>query len=101
MEAIKDVEYYRKMKEESIKVREWFSGELNKLNGVTAFKSASNFVFIKIDNADANTVRAFMEENGILIRLFTDKDALRLRITIAPKEIMERVLVQLKKALEL
>lgn len=99
--AIEDTDYYNKMKEESIKVRDWFSEELNKLDGVKAFKSASNFVFIKIDNADANTVRAFMEENGILIRLFTDKDALRLRITIAPKEIMERVLVQLKKALEL
>jgi len=101
MAAIEDTEYYRKMKEESLKVRDWFSEELNKLKGVTAFKSASNFVFIKIDGADANTVRAFMEENGILIRLFTDKDALRLRITIAPKEIMERVLVQLKKALEI
>lgn len=99
--AVEDVEYYKKLKEESVKVREWFSAELNKLEGVTAYKSASNFVFIKINNADAKTVRAFMEENGILIRLFTDKDALRLRITIAPREIMERVLVQLKKALEL
>jgi histidinol-phosphate aminotransferase len=99
--AIEDIEYYKKVKEESVKVREWFSSELNKIEGVTAYKSASNFVFIKINNADAKTVRAFMEENGILIRLFTDKDALRLRITIAPREIMERVLVQLKKALEL
>ena len=98
--AIEDVEYYKRIKEESLRVRDWFSNELNQLEGVKAYKTASNFVFIKIDNADANTVRAFMEENGILIRLFTDKDALRLRITIAPKEIMERVLVQLKKALE-
>lgn len=99
--AIEDVDYYKKMKEESVRVRDWFSDELNKLDGVKAFKTLANFVFIKIDNADANTVRAFMEENGILIRLFTDKDALRLRITIAPRDIMERVLVQLKKALEL
>ncbi len=40
-----------------------------------------------------------MEENGLLIRLFTDKDALRLRITIGPKDIMERVIYQLKRAL--
>ena len=40
-----------------------------------------------------------MSENHILIRLFTDKDALRLRITVAPKDIMERVVFQLKKAL--
>lgn len=98
--AVKDKEYYQKMKYESNAVREWFSEELNKIPGVTAYKSESNFVFIKLDNADANRVRAYMEENGLLIRLFTDKDALRLRITVGPKDIMERVLFQLKKALE-
>ena len=33
------------------------------------------------------------------VRLFRDKDALRLRITIGPKDLMERVLYQLKRAL--
>lgn len=97
--AVEDREYYQKMKEESNAVREWFSAELNKMPGVKAYKSESNFVFIKLDNADADKVRAYMEENGLLIRLFTDKDALRLRITIGPKDIMERVLYQLKRAL--
>jgi len=60
---------------------------------------AKNFIFIKLDNADAGRVRAYMEENGLLIRLFTDKDALRLRITIGPKDIMERVIYQLKRAI--
>ena len=64
-----------------------------------AYKSGANFIFIKLERANPYVVRAFMEENGILIRLFTDHDALRLRITIGPREIMERVLVQLKKAL--
>lgn len=97
--AIKDKEYYRKMKAETNAVREWFSSELNKISGVKAYKSESNFVFIKLENADANRVRAYMEENGLLIRLFNDKDALRLRITIGPKNIMERVIYQLKRAL--
>lgn len=97
--AIKDKEYYRKMKAETNAVREWFSSELNKISGVKAYKSESNFVFIKLENADANRVRAYMEENGLLIRLFNDKDALRLRITIGPKDIMERVIYQLKRAL--
>lgn len=97
--AVEDREYYQKMKEESNAVREWFSAELNKMPGVKAYRSESNFVFIKLDNADADKVRAYMEENGLLIRLFTDKDALRLRITIGPKDIMERVLYQLKRAL--
>lgn len=97
--AIKDKEYYRKMKAETNAVREWFSSELNKISGMKAYKSESNFVFIKLENADANRVRAYMEENGLLIRLFNDKDALRLRITIGPKDIMERVIYQLKRAL--
>ena len=87
------------IKAETNAVREWFSSELNKISGVKAYKSESNFVFIKLENADANRVRAYMEENGLLIRLFNDKDALRLRITIGPKDIMERVIYQLKRAL--
>ena len=65
--AIKDKEYYRKMKAETNAVREWFSSELNKISGVKAYKSESNFVFIKLENADANRVRAYMEENGYLL----------------------------------
>ena len=34
-----------------------------------------------------------------MIRLFTDSDTLRLRITIGPKDLMERVVYQLKRAL--
>lgn len=99
IEAIKDTEYYDKMRAETKLVRDWFIGELNKLEDVKAYKTGSNFVFIKLGNADADRVRVFMEENGILIRLFNDKDALRLRITIGPKDIMERVLLQLRLAL--
>ena len=94
-----DNAYYKKMKEETIAVRNWFIDELNAIDGVKAFESISNFVFIRLENADADKVRAFMEENNILIRLFSDKDALRLRITVGPKDIMERVLFQLKRAL--
>ena len=98
--AIKDRAYYKQMKEETKKVRDWFIEELNQMEKVKAFPSESNFVFIRLEGADANQVQAFMEENNILIRLFRDKDALRLRITVAPKDIMERVLFQLKRALK-
>ncbi len=97
--AVEDKAYYDKMREESNAIRDWFMDELNRISDVKAFASASNFVFIKLLNADADKVRAYMEENGILIRLFTDKDALRLRINVAPKDVMERVLFQLKRAL--
>ena len=97
--AIKDREYYQEMKQKTNEVREWFIGELNRLPDVKAFRSESNYVFLKLLHADADKIRAYMEENGILIRLFRDQDALRLRITIGPKDIMERVLYQLKRAL--
>lgn len=99
--AIEDEEYYRTMKKESNAVRDWFIEELNNMENVKAYRSESNFVFIRLTDADANQVRAFMEENDILIRLFTDKDALRLRITIGPRDIMERVLYQLKRAVHI
>ena len=97
--AIEDVDYYQKIKRESNEVRDWFASELNKLHGVKAYKSESNFVFIKLANADAEKVRAYMEENGLLIRLFADRDSLKLRITVGPKDVMKRVLFQLKRAL--
>lgn len=97
--AVEDKEYYQAMKKESNEIRDWFTDELNKIEDVKAFRSESNYVFIKLLHADADKVRAYMEENNILIRLFRDKDALRLRITVAPKDIMERVLYQLKRAL--
>ena len=99
LSAIEDSEYYDQIRSKTISVREWFTSEINKIEGAKAYESESNFVFIKLDHANPYVVRAFMEENGILIRLFTDKDALRLRITIGPREIMERVLIQLRKAL--
>lgn len=97
--AIEDTEYYQKMRAETNEIREWFISELNSIEDVKAFCSGSNFVFIHLQNANADQVRAFMEENNILIRLFTDNDELRLRITVGPKDIMERVLFQLKRAL--
>ena len=98
--ALEDDAYYARMREETITVREWFIGELNKLDGVKAYQSEANFVFIRLGHADVGQVQAFMEENNILLRLFHDKDALRLRITVAPRDVMERVLYQLNRALE-
>ena len=97
--ALNDREYYADVKAKNREVRDWFIGELAKIPGVKPFRSDTNFVFIKLDYADPEKVRAYMEENHILIRLFTDMGALRLRITIGPRDLMERVLYQLKKAL--
>lgn len=98
--ALEDKAYYDDMKQKTVEVRTWFTDELNKIKGVKAYNSASNYVFIQLDSADPERVRAYMEENNILIRLFVENDGFRLRITIGPKDIMERVLFQLKRAVE-
>lgn len=97
--AIRDKAYYEEMKKETNAIRDWFIEELNMIPRVKVFRSEANFVFIRLQSADANQVKAFMEENNILIRLFTDKEDLRLRITIAPRDVMERVVFQLRRAL--
>ena len=51
--ALEDVDYYDKMRKESNAVRDWFIDELNTIEGVKAFKSGSNYVFIRLDAADA------------------------------------------------
>lgn len=97
--ALEDKAYYDEMKNKTVEVRQWFIDELNKMEGVKAYQSASNYVFVHLQSADPERVRAYMEENNILIRLFVEKDNLRLRITIGPKDIMERVLFQLQRAI--
>lgn len=99
--ALKDREYYEEMRRQTVLVRDWFIEELNALEHVKAYRSGANFVFVRLNQADAGRIQAFMEENNILLRLFTDGDGLCLRITAAPKDIMERVLFQLKRALEI
>ena len=101
MAALNDSEYYAQMKAVTAEVREWLIEELAKIPGVKPFQSAANFVFVKLDHADTEKVRAYMEENNILIRLFTDADALRLRITIGHRDLMEQVVFQLRKALNI
>ena len=97
--ALNDVSYYQNMKKNTISVREWFVQELKKIPGVKPFQSAANFVYLRLANANAEKIQAYMEENNILIRLFTNENGLRLRITVGPQDIMERVLYQLQKAL--
>lgn len=97
--ALQDKEYYDNLRKECCSVRRWFIDELNKIEGIKAFESASNYVFVHMDKADPIKVRAYMEENNILIRLFVENDCLRLRITIAPKPMMERVVYQLRKTI--
>jgi len=92
--ALRDREYYAAMKKEIIETREWFVRELSARGrgGIKPYRSYSNFVFIRLDGYDVQKMKNWMEENGIIVRLFVDKERLAMRITIAPRAIMERAL---------
>jgi len=90
--VLRDVQYYNNIKQEIINTREWFTGELNKINGVKAYLSNSNFVFVKLYNLNIKEVKSWFDKKGILVRLVSEEKMHGLRITIAPKKIMEEVL---------
>jgi len=90
--ALRDTAYYEGVKRELMETREWFIREISRISGVKPYKSWSNFVFIHLDGYDVQKMKDWMEVNGIIVRLFVDKEKLAMRITIAPRDIMERAL---------
>jgi histidinol-phosphate/aromatic aminotransferase/cobyric acid decarboxylase-like protein len=90
--ALRDTAYYQKLKEEIVTTRAWFTNELNKIPGVKAFKSHANFIFIDFDGYDAQKIKDFMQAKGILVRLFAYNKRTAMRITMAPRDIMDTAL---------
>ncbi len=87
--AMHDKKYYEDMNRELNQIKTWFMDELNMIPGVRAFQSCSNFVAVKIENADIQRIKEILKENGILIRLFEDKKEAVARIAISERTIME------------
>lgn len=99
--AIEDKAYYEEITNEIVHTREWFIRELNMIDGVKAFQSDSNFVYLSINICDVEKLKEYMKENGFLIRVFDDGTKKHLRITIAQKEIMEDCLNKLKLGMKI
>lgn len=97
--ALEDKQYYNEITKELIEVREWFWKELSKIDNVKPFKSDSNFMYIALKGYDVGRIKDYMEDNGYLIRIFDSHGEQHLRITIAPREIMEDCYNKLKAAI--
>ncbi len=95
--ALKDKSYYRNLTKTVSKVRQDFIDEINKIDGIKAFNSCANFIFIHFDGIDVQHLKDYLSENGILVRLWTEDGRLSMRITVAPKEIMDETLNLIKK----
>jgi len=90
--VLRDSQYYDNFKKNIIETREWFIGELNKINGIKAFLSNSNFIFVRFNGYDIKEVKSWFDKKGILVRLVLEESVHGLRITIGPRKIMEEVL---------
>lgn len=97
--ALRDKAYYETMNRKINEIKTWFTDELNKNPGIRAFQSCSNFVAVKIENADMQRIKDVLKENGILIRLFQDKKEVIARIAISEMDIMRRTVKVIKEIL--
>ena len=82
--------------------RGWLTDELNAMEGVTAYPSDTNFVLFSLTR-DYEEVYGELMERGIVVRrieLVPGESHGCLRVTLAPREKLERFLVALKEALE-
>lgn len=96
---LRNREQVDRMVDEAKVIREELITELNQIDGVTAYPSATNFVLFNTEKT-YNEVYEGLKERGILVRAFgdvLDKENC-LRVTVAPKPLMKRFIQALKEA---
>ena len=94
--VLQDRDYYSGFKKEIIKIRSWFTEEINRIDGFKAFRSDSNFVLVKASGYDAKEVKSWFERSGILVRLVSEDAFKGFRISIGPRTLMETVLNEIR-----
>ena len=96
MASLEESEFHTTVLNETITAREWFISELENL-GFKPILSNANFVFIPIKSIEG--IKDLFASESIAIRIFENLDVYKngLRITIAPKEVLTKVLVILSK----
>ncbi len=95
--ALRDTKYYDDLKDKLSKSRDWFTGEVGKIEGVTSFHSCANFVFMHFVGYDVQKIKEYMGKSGILVRMWSENGHLSMRITVAEKPEMEKALKLLKE----
>lgn len=95
--ALEDTDYYDEMKREIVEVRRNFIKEINKIDGVKAFDSYANFVFIHMEGYDIQRIKDKLAKKGLLIRLWTENGRLAMRVTLGPKKIMDEFITLMTK----
>lgn len=95
--ALDDKLYYEDMCEKLQKAKAFFADELNAIDGIRVFESHSNFVPVRVESVDMAALKEYLNNNGILIRLFEDHGEVMARITIAELDIMKKTAALIKQ----
>lgn len=97
VEAVRDREYFREVTAKIINTRERVKKELAKL-GFSFPDSKTNFLFIRHESQDANTIFAKLREKNIFVRHFNaPRIDNYLRVTIGREEEMDVFLGEVEK----
>ena len=97
--ALQDQDHIMMVVKENKKNKEWFEGELTKLN-IKLFPSYANFSFIETSNDNAKKMSKILLKNGIIIRQLDSYNLSHcLRITIGTMEDMQKTIAVLKSVL--
>jgi histidinol-phosphate aminotransferase len=98
VEAVKDEQYFKKIKTRIINTREWVTAKLSKELGFKVIDSKANFLFVSYERIHAKEIFDFLRTKGILVRYF-DKDRINnfLRISMGTDEDMEYLTDVLKE----
>lgn len=85
---------------DTIRNRDWLILELNKINGVYAFNSKTNFVFFKTEKP-YNEIYDFLLSRGIIVSRFGSVLGMDncLRVTVAPINKLEKFIDVLKEVM--
>ena len=98
--ALEDDAYYDEVISKIIASREKFRDTLNKIPGVLAYESDTNFVYIKLTGYDAENIKRISQEHGYLIRIFEGNKEKHLRITVVTEDAMDEYTKILVDAIE-
>ena len=97
--ALKDQDHIKKIVKENKINKDWFEGELNKLN-ITTIKTYANFSFIETTNEMAIIILKALEKEGILIRQLNSYNLPNcLRISIGTLADMKKIIKIIKSLL--
>ena len=100
--ALEDMEYYDNIRQQVIDVREKFISQLNAIEGVRAYKSEANFVFIKFNANYSKRLAEHLIECGYIVRLFTSKhnSTCNMRITLSNERVMHEIIQEIYKFIQ-